>query len=135
MSKKTEKVEEVKEAEAVKGLGLNALLKSERLGDKLAGVLVMFSKAEEIRGDKDAQTYTNKISKAKANLRSKSTKELSENETVLKIRKNVSSCYSTLKDSLKDKELELTDEMNETYEMLLSFGKKEKYEDLPSELF
>ena len=137
-NKVTAKAEVTNEVEATTqkraGLGMATLLNDSRKGYKLAGVLKMFGKAELLRRDVAKQTVTNKVSKAGLKLREMSDEQINANEDLVNAGKTVQANFGLLKDCMTNKEADFNQELQDAYTILLSQGRKTKYEDVPESL-
>ena len=139
-AKKNEEVTEIKkgnvpateEKKEVKAQSINNLLSSKKLGDRLIGILRMCAETE--RTKENTSKISNKISKAVKNLRDSKDDELNSLESVTEVKQLINENYSYLKDCVKDKDKKITKDIERIYELLLDFGKTEKFSDLPDEI-
>lgn len=127
--------EKLKEAEAakesskvrVKAKGINALLNSDKVGDKLAGVVRIMGRIEIARNNKlKENTVNNKTSEAGLVLRKTSDEDLKANKETLKATQIIAKNFPLIKDCLNDPSVKFTDELKEVYNHLLSYGKSDK---------
>jgi hypothetical protein len=139
MSKAEKKAEstEVEGTVKMKSMGLRALLSSDKVSEKLAGVVKVFGKCEEIRAGEDGakpQTIANRCTKAGLKLRSISDEDLKANKEVEKAMGIISKNFPAIKTCMTDAKAEFTDEMQEAYDILLSFGRTEAVDKVPDAL-
>lgn len=135
MSNKKQAAEKVETVVTTKrtSMGTGALLSSELKGHKLAGVLKMFGENEILNGGVK-QTVSNKTSKAGLKLRDKTNEQVDKDDVLVAAMKTVSANFGMLKDSMTQKEVELSEEMKTVYANLLMYGRKDKLDAIPDEI-
>lgn len=150
---------EVKEEVKTKAKGIEALLTSDQAGDVLAGVIKVMGDCELKRSNLAKQTVSNKCSKAGLKLRRKSNDEILGDS---KLKGALQFCvenFPAIKECMLDSSVDVkrdkdgiitngteqeglaiqkfendkwTEEMQETYEYLLTFGHKAKTDKIPA---